>query len=323
MGSIVVSKSFQGDLTLPGVQSIQGNFSTEPCEPDWPTDISDWQTNPPDFSQWVSRNCTGLVHLIAPNLNQVSQNISFVAQFNLSSVTFPQLKWVGTALNLDGMPALQSVNVPDLIGFQRFSVFYSPLLNNITVPRNGAQSLGDVSVGVTGVQNLDSLFTWSTNYRSIALTGITNVPAVNANITGNVSTVSISGNGLLAVNTSSTTAVINSLSLSGVGSFTVGGWKVDSLNAVGNSLTDLNIAGFRGLQDLYISSNAYLERLYLPSESTWSAVAVTGNPVLDPNDPKAPFDIRNFLALPGGGTGATATPISSMVFQGNFETDFL
>ncbi|KAI0130460.1 hypothetical protein BJ170DRAFT_315798 [Xylariales sp. AK1849] len=322
-GSVVIAKSFHGDLTLPGMKSIQGNLSTEPCESDWPSSYSDWQTDPPHLSNWTSRNCSGLTHLIAPDLHQVSQNISLIAQLNLSEVNFPKLIWVGTTFSLDGMPSLVSVEVPILIGFERFNLFYTPLLQNLKVPSSQADEVGAVTVAVTGWDDPSSVFAWARDYQSIALTGLLNATAMEMNLTGHVGSLDISGNGLLAVQSNNHGTVVDSL-LSGVGDFMVPDWAIETISAVGNTFNRLDLSQVEKTQNLYVRDNVLLEKLFLRPAQNWTNVAITGNSVLDPGSTEGRFDITTFLGTCCGDDSADEfPPASSLQFEGGFGTAFL
>ncbi|KAI1850930.1 hypothetical protein JX265_007255 [Neoarthrinium moseri] len=322
-GSVTISKSYRGDLTLPGVKSIQGSLTTEPCQSDSSTDTSDWQTDPPDFRNLVLNNCSGLAHFVAPDLNQVSQDVVLIAQLNLTSVTLPKLKWVGTTFSLDGMPELASVSVPSLLGFGRFNLFYTPKLQNLEVPQHQAQSLGSISIGYTGLDDLGSLFLWSTRYDSVALSGLSNASQLYINTTGTFRSLDITGNGLLAVHATQSGVTVGSLSVAGAGSLTTQPWNVASFSAVGNTFSRLDITAIQGIENLDVRDNAYMELLGLPQGQNWTNVAITGNPVLDPGSAVGHFDITTFLGATGSASAAQFPSASSFEFEGPFRTEFL
>jgi hypothetical protein len=111
-----------------------------------------------DLGDYTSSNCTGLLSLSSSTLVSVSQNVSLQGFLNITNITFPLLRSVGSDFYLDGLPALSTLATPNLNSIEAFHLALARNLTTLNI--NNITSVSSIEindVGLSALPNLNAL----------------------------------------------------------------------------------------------------------------------------------------------------------------------
>jgi hypothetical protein len=293
--NLVLASNAARNIKLDGVESIEGNLTSEQCgnavplgylmgfEPDgYSSDLL-------IYDDYTSSNCTGLLSLSSSTLVSVSQNFSLQDFLNITNITFPLLKSVGSNFYLDGLPALSTLAAPNLNSIEAFQLALAR--NSTTLNINNITSVSSIEINDVGLSALPNLNDLS-EIESLAVGGIPNIQQLTL-ATPSIGTLLVNGNGFLDlwlydVTKGSKGGVSNvtSLSVSGCSwvhvDFPV---SIETLEAAGNSFTQLDLFSVN-FSNIYLQSNPQLQYVtWPPNSSIFTTVVVINNPLLRFSNP--------------------------------------
>ena len=306
-GNVVLATNAVGSIKLDGVVSIEGNLTNEQCDSVGQADqLGYLPTDQNIYTVYTEHNCTGLLSLSSSTLTSVSQNLSLQGLLNITNVTFPLLKSVGTNLYLDGLPALSTFSAPDLSSMESLHLAYAQNL-----PTLGIDKVANVSsvefndVGLTTLPDLSAV----TEVGYFAAGGMPNVRQLILT-TPTIDTLVVNGNGFLDLwlfNSETDAAITNisTLSVSGCSFLhSDSSISIDTLIAVGNSFLDLSFYSVN-VSNIFLQNNAQLSSITWPKNGTsMDTVVITGNPLLQ----QTVWTLKN---------------VTSIILKGSFGSGFL
>ena len=243
----------------------------------------------------------------------------------LVSISIPALETVSGQFYLDSLPNLQNLSIHNLSSVGEFHLVSAPKL--LSMDLSGIQkvagqdpSIEIISVGLSDLQGFDV----ETNLSSFIIRDTPNLTEINLGIP-QIDYLELVGNGLdptsktLGLSTSSGSDFIHT-----IGTLNISGCSVLALTSattyenillINNAFADLNLRPVKVLNNLTIVDNLNLVQALLPTDMSMRNIEIRGNlALLSPNT----------AITAGTGTWPWGiTKISSMIFDGTFDPEFL
>ncbi|KAH8690219.1 hypothetical protein BGW36DRAFT_433170 [Talaromyces proteolyticus] len=262
-GDIVLTPTIKEDITLRGIQKINGALYTGPG-----TDTADKPTN----AQFT---------LSSNTLTSISGNLTLSSMPGLYGLFLPNLTTVGGPVTMSELPVLANLSLQSINSVGNIRIISAPKLVNATMgsktvttdPTIGLKHITDptdatIEVRNVGLSNVDGLIDLY-NASNLILKDLPNLNSVILR-TGNIDQVEIQGNNDLTVYTwegsiftDTPQPIIGTLNISGVKQVDPCLWPdVHNFIAVNNSIEYLHF-GFKSLQRIEVRDNPNLRR-FLP-----------------------------------------------------------
>ncbi|KAK3937316.1 hypothetical protein QBC46DRAFT_392946 [Diplogelasinospora grovesii] len=299
-GDIVLATNAAGNISLTGVEVIDGSITTETCI--WkngtagtyvagsPVLAIPYMSDDTDIqSAYTDNNCTGLVSLAGPTLMSISQALNLSNLPGLASVSFPKLKTVAGEVLLYGVPSLENLTLPQLASAESFHLVDAQELQSLDLPALNNVT-GTFEIQTVGLTYDTYVFSLEFLVSSFIIGGIPKVRGFQLTA-GHVGLLEVQGNGFLefvywnAIDYNR----VDTLSVSGCGSLVFGNMAVDTLIVNGNTISTLRLNGIQTIKTLRIHNNRQLtdvEMPFFPSLSgfgllpSWQNLEISGNPLL-------------------------------------------
>ncbi|KAK3934013.1 hypothetical protein QBC46DRAFT_454474 [Diplogelasinospora grovesii] len=294
-GDIVLATNAAGNISLTGVEIVDGSITAESC-----LHVAD--TSPVvaipyifngNYSDYTGNNCTGLASLAGPTLSSISQALNLSNLPGLTSVSFPKLTSVAGQVLLYGLPSLENLTVPHLASAESFHLVYAQELQRLDLNalRNVTGTFEIQTVGLT-YNGGDDAFSISLDQAvsSFIIGGIPKVRGFQL-VASYAGLVEVQGNGFLEFVywLAGDYNRVGTLSVSGCGNLVLSSMAVDTFIVNDNTISELNLGGIQTIKTLRIQNNRQLINLDLPSIPpvlgfgllpSWQNLEISGNPLL-------------------------------------------